>query len=125
MPPANIPKMIQAVKEIAEKYRLNMVVFGHAGDGNLHPNIMTDKRNKEEMERVSQAIDELFARALALGGTLSGEHGIGFMKAAYVLQELGRDGYLAQKSVKDALDPQGFLNPGKIFIEKELELRHE
>ncbi len=116
--------MIQAVKEIAEKYRLNMVVFGHAGDGNLHPNIMTDKRNKEEMERVSQAIDELFARALALGGTLSGEHGIGFMKA-YVLQELGRDGYLAQKSVKDALDPQGFLNPGKIFIEKELELRHE
>ncbi len=125
VPPANIPKMIQAVKEIAEKYRLNMVVFGHAGDGNLHPNIMTDKRNKEEMERVSQAIDELFARALALGGTLSGEHGIGFMKAAYVLQELGRDGYLAQKSVKDALDPQGFLNPGKIFIEKELELRHE
>ena len=68
---------------------------------------------------------DIVERALALGGTLSGEHGIGFMKAAYVLQELGRDGYLAQKSVKDALDPQGFLNPGKIFIEKELELRHE
>ena len=121
VPPGNIPKMIQAVKEIAEKYKLNMVVFGHAGDGNLHPNIMTDKRNLEEMERVNKAIDELFERALELGGTLSGEHGIGFMKAPYLLQELGRDGYLAQKAVKDSLDPAGFLNPGKIFIEKELE----
>ena len=125
MPPGNIPKMIQAVKEIAAKYNLNMVVFGHAGDGNLHPNIMTDKRNTEEMERVNLAIDELFARALELGGTLSGEHGIGFMKAPYVLSELGRDGYLAQKAVKDSLDPNGFLNPGKIFIEKELECNAE
>ncbi len=121
VPPGNIPKMIQAVKEIAEKYNLNMVVFGHAGDGNLHPNIMTDKRNLEEMERVNKAIDELFARALELGGTLSGEHGIGFMKAPYLIKELGREGYLAQKTVKDSLDPDGFLNPGKIFIEKELE----
>ncbi len=125
VPPGNIPKMIQAVKEIAAKYNLNMVVFGHAGDGNLHPNIMTDKRNTEEMERVNMAIDELFARALELGGTLSGEHGIGFMKAPYVLSELGRDGYLAQKAVKDSLDPNGFLNPGKIFIEKELECNAE
>jgi glycolate oxidase len=62
---------------------------------------------------------------LELGGTLSGEHGIGFMKAPYVLQELGRDGYLAQKAVKDALDPVGFLNPDKIFVEKELELGNE
>lgn len=121
VPPAAIPAMIKAVKEIAQKYNLNMVVFGHAGDGNLHPNIMTDKRNTEEMARVNQAIDELFARALALGGTLSGEHGIGFMKAPYLLQELGREGYLAHKAVKDALDPAGVLNPGKIFIEKELE----
>lgn len=121
VPPAAIPAMIKAVKEIAQKYNLNMVVFGHAGDGNLHPNIMTDKRNTEEMARVNQAIDELFARALALGGTLSGEHGIGFMKAPYMLQELGREGYLAHKAVKNALDPAGVLNPGKIFIEKELE----
>ena len=108
VPPGNIPKMIQAVKEIARKYDLNMVVFGHAGDGNLHPNIMTDKHNAAEMERVNQAIDELFTRALELGGTLSGEHGIGFMKAPYVLQELGQDGYQAQKAVKDGLDPLGF-----------------
>lgn len=120
VPPAAIPAMIKAVKEIAQKYNLNMVVFGHAGDGNLHPNIMTDKRNTEEMARVNQAIDELFARALALGGTLSGEHGIGFMKAPYLLQELGREGYQAHKAVKDALDPAEILNPGKIFIEKEL-----
>lgn len=93
VPPAAIPAMIQAVKEIARKYQLNMVVFGHAGDGNLHPNIMTDKRNAEEMERVEAAIGELFSNALALGGTLSGEHGIGFMKAPYVLQELGPAGY--------------------------------
>ncbi len=82
VPPGNIPKMIQAVKEIARKYDLNMVVFGHAGDGNLHPNIMTDKHNAAEMERVNQAIDELFTRALELGGTLSGEHGIGFYESA-------------------------------------------
>lgn len=125
VPPGNIPKMIQAVKTIAEKYQLNMVVFGHAGDGNLHPNILTDKNNTEEMERVNQAIAALFSSALALGGTLSGEHGIGFMKAPYLLQELGRDGYLAQKAIKDALDPDGILNPGKIFIEKELEKKVE
>lgn len=124
VPPGNIPQMIQAVKAIAGKYDLNMVVFGHAGDGNLHPNILTDKRNAAEMERVEQAIAELFTQALALGGTLSGEHGIGFMKAPYVLQELGEAGYLAQKAVKDGLDPVGFLNPGKIFIEKELEQAH-
>lgn len=124
VPPGNIPKMIQAVKEIARKYDLNMVVFGHAGDGNLHPNIMTDKHNTAEMERVNQAIDELFTRALELGGTLSGEHGIGFMKAPYVLQELGKEGYLAQKAVKDGLDPLGFFNPGKIFVEAELEQAH-
>lgn len=120
VPPGAIPLMIQAVKAIAQKYDLKMVVFGHAGDGNLHPNIMTDKRNLAEMERVEQAIAELFANALALGGTLSGEHGIGFMKAPYLLQELGRNGYLAQQFVKKALDPVGFLNPGKIFIEQEL-----
>ncbi len=124
VPPAAIPAMIQAVKEIARKYQLNMVVFGHAGDGNLHPNIMTDKRNAEEMERVEAAIGELFSNALALGGTLSGEHGIGFMKAPYVLQELGPAGYKAQKAVKDGLDPTGILNPGKIFIEQELESSH-
>jgi len=124
VPPAQIPQMIQAVKEIAHKYDLKMVVFGHAGDGNLHPNIMTNKNNQEEMARVEKAIGELFTRALDLGGTLSGEHGIGFMKAPYVLQELGETGYLTQKKIKDGLDPLGILNPGKIFVEQELERHH-
>lgn len=117
VPPSAIPEMIQAVNSIAEKYNLKMVVFGHAGDGNLHPNIMTDKKNQEEMKRAEQAIAELFASALALGGTLSGEHGIGFMKADYLLNELGEIGYRMQKHLKQAIDPQGILNPGKIFTE--------
>ncbi len=120
VPPGSVPDMIRAVGELAERYQIKMVVFGHAGDGNLHPNILTDKRDPAEMARAEEAIGELFARALALGGTLSGEHGIGFMKAPYLLQELGRDGYLAQRAVKVALDPEGILNPGKIFTDPEL-----
>lgn len=121
VPPARIPDMIKAVKQIADKYQLNMVVFGHAGDGNLHPNIMTDKRNAKEMERVEHAIEELIARALELGGTLSGEHGIGFMKAPFLIDELGEAGYRTQYAIKNALDEQGVLNPGKIFVWKESE----
>lgn len=115
VPRSQIPAMMERLKQIREKYQLNLVVFGHAGDGNLHPNIITDKRNVEEMKRAEDAVSEIFEAAISLGGTLSGEHGIGTMKAAYMELELGEAGLLMMKKIKQAWDPNNILNPGKIF----------
>jgi glycolate oxidase len=115
VPRSEIPAMVRKIKEIAKKYQLKMVIFGHAGDGNLHPNILTNKHDHAEMERVEMAVQDLFRAALALGGTLSGEHGIGYMKAPFLKWETGEDGFAVGVSVKKAFDPQGLLNPGKMF----------
>ncbi len=84
VPRSRIPDMVQALQKIGEKYRIDIGTFGHAGDGNLHPTILTDRRNKEEFLRVEQAIEEIFDTALAMGGTLSGEHGTGIAKAPFL-----------------------------------------
>lgn len=115
VPRSQIPAMVRRLREIAQKYDLKMVIFGHAGDGNLHPNILSNKHNHQEMERVEQAVEELFKAALALGGTLSGEHGIGYMKAPFLQWETGETGFAAGQKLKAAVDPQGVLNPGKLF----------
>jgi len=106
--------MLKALRGIANKYQLPIGTFGHAGDGNLHPTILTDETNKEEMERVHKAVDEIFEVALKLGGTLSGEHGIGIAKQKYLEKEFGEAGIEALEAVKKALDPKNLLNPGKI-----------
>lgn len=121
VPRSQIPAMVAAVREIAKKYNLKMVIFGHAGDGNLHPNILANKHDTAEMERVEQAVRELFHRALALGGTLSGEHGIGFMKAPFLSWETGAVGFAIGRAIKDVVDPQHLLNPGKMFDSKPAE----
>lgn len=115
VPRSRIPEMVAAVREIAEKYKLKMVIFGHAGDGNLHPNILSNKHDKEEMARVGKAVEELFQAALKLGGTLSGEHGIGYLKAPFLKWEMGEEGFQFGKDVKQAVDPKCLLNPGKLF----------
>ncbi|MEH6940952.1 FAD-binding oxidoreductase [Bacillus sp. JJ722] len=115
VPRSQIPAMMERLKQIREKYELNLVVFGHAGDGNLHPNIITDKRNIEEMKKVEDAVSEIFKAAVELGGTLSGEHGIGTLKSPYMEMELGEVGVLMMKKIKEAWDPNDILNPGKIF----------
>jgi glycolate oxidase len=115
VPRSKIPLMVEKLQQIRKKYNLNLVVFGHAGDGNLHPNIITDKRNKEEMKRVELAVSEIFEAAIELGGTLSGEHGIGTLKAPYMELEMGKEGLLMMKKIKEAWDPNNILNPGKIF----------
>ncbi|MDA8228168.1 MAG: FAD-binding protein [Desulfitobacterium hafniense] len=115
VPRSKIPEMVRRLREIAEKYKLHLPVFGHAGDGNLHPNILADKGNKEEMERVEKAVEEIFLAALELRGTLSGEHGIGIMKKPYLQWELGEVGIDYLKAIKRAVDPNNILNPGKIF----------
>jgi len=117
VPRSKIPDMINRLKQIKEKYDVHMVVFGHAGDGNLHPNIICDQRDTEEMIRVEQAVSEIFDAAIELGGTLSGEHGIGTMKAPFMIKELGPVGLDMMKRIKKAWDPNNILNPGKIFPE--------
>lgn len=117
VPRSKIPDMFKRLQEIKEKYQVDLVVFGHAGDGNLHPNIITDKRDVEEMHRVEAAIEEIFKSAVELGGTLSGEHGIGTLKAPFMEMEIGEIGIDMMKRIKKAWDPNDVLNPGKIFPE--------
>lgn len=118
VPRSKIPDFMDRLELIKEKYDVEIVAFGHAGDGNLHPNILCDKRDTEEMKRVELAVEEMFQAALDLGGTLSGEHGIGTMKAPFMELELGEVGLDMMKRIKDSWDPNGILNPGKVFPEK-------
>lgn len=117
VPLSQIPVMFKRLKEIREKHNVSLVVCGHAGDGNLHPNIIADIRDREEMKRAEKAVEEIFSCAVELGGTLSGEHGIGTMKAPFMEMELGKEGIELMRSIKQAWDPNHILNPGKIFPE--------
>ncbi|MDM5332919.1 FAD-linked oxidase C-terminal domain-containing protein [Ureibacillus composti] len=117
VPRSKIPEMCERLLKIRDKYGIHLVVFGHAGDGNLHPNIICDKTDQEEMLRVEQAVAEIFTAAVELGGTLSGEHGIGTMKAPFMEMELGVVGLDMMKRIKKVWDPNNIMNPGKIFPE--------
>lgn len=115
VPRSQIASMVKAINEIAETYGLSICTFGHAGDGNLHPTCTTDIRNTEEMERVEKAFAAIFEKAIELGGTITGEHGVGIVKAPYLEMKLKTEGITAMKAIKQALDPKNLLNPGKIF----------
>jgi len=112
--------MLLACQEIGKKHNVVLGSFGHAGDGNMHPTIICNKYDKEEIARVHQAVDDIFKVALGLGGTLSGEHGIGIAKMGYLGNELGQSGLNLMRSVKEALDPDYILNPGKMVPLKEV-----
>lgn len=114
VPRSQIPAMMQAVTDIAAKYRVEVGTFGHAGDGNLHPTFLCDKRDAEEFARVEAAIDEMFETAISLHGTLSGEHGIGTAKAKWMEKETSRGTILFSQRLRRALDPKGLLNPTKL-----------
>ena len=115
VPRSAIPEAVGRIKAISAKYGLPIVIFGHAGDGNLHPNILFDKRDPEQWAKVEQMVAEEFDVALELGGTLSGEHGVGALKRPYMEQALGPVSIEVQKRIKAALDPANILNPGKVF----------
>ncbi len=115
VPRSKIPDMVQAMQDIAKQYDLSIGTFGHAGDGNLHPTILTDRRDKEEWKRVESAIEAIFDKALGLGGTLSGEHGTGIAKSCFLEKETSAATIVYSKRVKEALDPNNILNPGKII----------
>jgi glycolate oxidase len=116
VPRSAIPEVIQRLREISARYGLPIVIFGHAGDGNLHPNILFDKRQPEQWSKVEQMVGEIFEASLSLGGTLSGEHGVGILKRPYLERALGPVSIDIQKQIKHALDPLNILNPGKIFL---------
>ncbi|MBE3587532.1 MAG: FAD-binding protein [Thermoanaerobacteraceae bacterium] len=114
VPRSKITEMLLAVEEIGKRHNLIIGTFGHAGDGNLHPTILADGRNAEEMERVRAAVGEIFRAALSLGGTLTGEHGIGMAKMRFLPWEMGDAGVKVLRRIKQALDPDNLLNPGKM-----------
>ncbi|WP_303721615.1 FAD-binding oxidoreductase [Malonomonas rubra] len=115
VPRSKVPEMIRKIDVIADKYQIPIVNFGHAGDGNIHVNVMIDSKIEGEQEKAEQAIEEVFKGALALGGTMSGEHGVGIMKQPYIPLELASNAIDYMKTIKRALDPNNILNPGKIF----------
>jgi glycolate oxidase len=115
VPRSAIPEVIQRLRAISAKYGLPIVIFGHAGDGNLHPNILFDKRQPEQWAKVERMVGEIFEASLALGGTLSGEHGVGVLKRPYLERALGPLSVEIQRHIKQALDPLNILNPGKMF----------
>ena len=115
VPRSELAGMIREIGMIAERHSLEIATFGHFGDGNLHPTILTDERDQAEMHRVELAFADIVAATLARGGTITGEHGVGLAKKPFLRRQLGDASYDLLRLVKRALDPDGLLNPGKIF----------
>ena len=115
VPRSELAKMVRFVAVIAKKYNLRVGTFGHMGDGNLHPTFLTDERNKEEMHRVHEAFKEIFDEAIRLGGTITGEHGVGLAKKEFLPKFIGPASMRVHRELRKALDPHGILNPGKMF----------
>jgi glycolate oxidase len=115
VPRSELAKMVAFIQGISKKYGLKIGTFGHMGDGNLHPTFLTNERNKEEIEKVEAAMKEIFDYAIGLGGTITGEHGVGIAKRPFLPGQLGEASIGLHKRIKAAMDPNGILNPGKIF----------
>jgi glycolate oxidase len=116
VPRGNLPKLIAGIKEIGKRYGFNTVCFGHLGDGNLHVNILKEQISDADWEtRIPEGIGEIFKLTVSLGGTLSGEHGIGIAKRPYMPIAMSEVNLNLMRGIKKVFDPKGILNPGKIF----------
>ncbi|MBI5103342.1 MAG: FAD-binding protein [Nitrospirae bacterium] len=115
VPRTKIPSMLKKLRELSEESGIMIVCFGHAGDGNIHVNIMADKENKPEYEKALGLVKEVFRMTLDLGGTISGEHGVGLTKKDYIGMEISPVEMDLMKKIKNVFDPLNILNPGKIF----------
>jgi glycolate oxidase len=115
VPVSTLPAMIRKVKESAQRYGVKIGVVAHAGDGNLHPLVVFDNRDEHECQRVSAAREEIYREAVALGGTLTGEHGIGVSKASLLPIQMDQVALQVTKNIKKSFDPKGILNPGKFI----------
>jgi glycolate oxidase len=120
VPRSKVPDMIRALESISSQYNVPIVNFGHAGDGNIHVNVMVDLKEEGMESTVATVMEEIFKAAVYLKGSISGEHGIGTSKAKYMSMELNRETIEYMQRIKTALDPLNILNPGKIFIEEPL-----
>jgi len=116
VPMSKVPDMLRAISDIGKKYDLKMPTVGHAGDGNLHPCISIDGTNPDEMKRMQEASAELFKKVIELGGTLTGEHGIGLAKARFMKMEHDDVAMDVMRSIKQTFDPNNILNPGKMGL---------
>ena len=115
VPRDKLAEMVAFVAEVAKKHNLLVGTFGHMGDGNLHPTFLTDERDAAEMARVHEALEEIVTKTLALGGTITGEHGVGLAKKAWLRRQVGENSHDLMREIKRAWDPRNLLNPGKIF----------
>jgi glycolate oxidase len=115
VPRSELARMIRFVEAVAKKYKLRIGTFGHMGDGNLHPTFLTDERNKAEMHRIEEAFQEIFDEAIRLGGTITGEHGVGLAKKGFLPKFAGDAQMRVMRELRRALDPNEILNPGKMF----------
>jgi len=115
VPRSELAAMVAFIAETAAAHDLAIGTFGHMGDGNLHPTFLTDERDADAMGRVHHALDAIVQKTLALGGTITGEHGVGLAKKAWLRQQLGDDSFELMRQIKQTLDPHRLLNPGKIF----------
>lgn len=115
VPRSGLAEMVSFIAETAVKFNLQVGTFGHMGDGNLHPTFLTDERDEEEIHRVHQALDAIVDKTLSMGGTITGEHGVGLAKKPWLKKQLGDSSYELMREIKRSLDPAGLLNPGKIF----------
>ncbi len=112
---SKLPEMVRGITDIATKYDLQVGIFGHAGDGNLHPTFLLDMQDKDELARTEKAVVELFQLAIDLDGTISGEHGIGLEKKPFLKDQIGGEGIALLQNIKRTFDPLNLLNPGKMF----------
>lgn len=118
VPPSKIPELMNRIKKIAKKHDVTIVTLGHAGDGNLHPAVLTDIKNEELLKKADKALDDIFAAAIELNGALSGEHGIGLEKQRFLKQALQPETIELLRNIKKVFDPKNILNPGKIWESK-------
>jgi glycolate oxidase len=115
VPRSRLVEIVSFVEEVGKKYDLDIATFGHFGDGNVHPTILTDETNTDEMERVEYALSDIFDKTIELDGTITGEHGVGLAKKPFLPRQFTDASYPLLAKIKSALDPAGLLNPGKIF----------
>jgi len=116
VPRSRLPETVRKLAEIQKAYGLVLISFGHAGDGNIHVNIMLDKNDPEQAAKAKKMVKDIFNLTVEMGGTLSGEHGVGITKAPFLNLEVDELGVDVMKRIKKAFDPNGILNPGKIFV---------
>jgi len=116
VPMSGVVAAVKRIREISKKHDIPIIIFGHIGDGNLHPAITIDKRNPEHWEKLNLIVKEIHESALDLGGTIAGEHGVGISRAEYMIKEHGFEVLRLMKDIKKVFDPKGIMNPGKLGL---------